>query len=447
MVARLFEPAAIRNANDLKDIRKYFFSDFPYSVSDFRGIDQTESDDDLANDLVNDFRMLSLLMIKEKTPETDKLKESFKDQIPFCKCSSKPFCEMDKEKFAALFFPLRTYGKNAIPSWGLAVKSSGGKSFFFNAYTGDWSCRWDYSSNGPSCRLAEHLAERLLANGSEEHIAAAAKEWIVTGDVDENGNVRDVGLGNKLRLTTDRKFIVPLENIREISAADAENKIIKSADNITSAWNLVTGAGAKPLEESDYPEDIDELHVLVGGNIKAQVASIILSHPKKVVLWHSEKSKSQADDIIDVVGKYNGTKADKNVLSSKDFVEAEDTLKKFFGNLSLDKKIIFNVTSGNRLMSYAVQSIARAYPNVELIYRDIDGDEDKEEREQRKYIYNRLIYSEFPPYCGKYSAVIGNDINIDFLRGNDPKNEKHQYKTKEEFFYKLKEKEEKNYGS
>jgi len=418
MVARLFDDWQIKKGGTDRNLLKWFLSDFPYRAEDFKGV-KTELPDDSESVLKN-FRMLSLLMVKEETSEVAALKELYKNAVPFGECSSFVFSELDMERWSALFFPLRTKD-DELPSWGLAVKSDKGKTFFFNAYTEKWSAFWDYKKDGPSCRLAETLAEKLVQEGTPDQIYAAAKEWIVTGDAGKTGKVGKVGLGNKLELTTKRKFIVPDANYAGISRGTF-GKTIRFADTVEAAWNHITDQGTKHLENMEFSGKVDELHVLVGGNIKAQVASIILLKPEKVFLWHSEsekESKIPAEWIKYVAEKYAGITPEINFLTSKKIYEAEKALKDHFENISPDKTVVFNVTSGNRLMSYAAQTTANTYRNVELIYRDIDETENQE----RKYYFTRLLYNEFPPFSGRIWVKLDDKINDDFLCGKDKYND------------------------
>ncbi len=413
---------------DKSGLAQCFFADFPYEAKDFNGInpDEVSKISGLRKDLLE----LALLMI-DKDEETDdirNLKDTFKDDTPFKLGDETKFSDLENETFTAVFFPLRTDTK--YPSWGVVVKSSAGKTFFFNAATQEWSSFWNYEKNGPSCRLAEELAERLLKTGTSKQIFETAKNWIVTGEV-VDGKVKQVDLGNKLRLITDRKFILPEENYDDVPIG-VVGKTIKFADTVDAAWNHITEAGTKTLPPAEFPPETDELHVLVGGNIKAQVASIIFSNPKKVFLWHSEDSKVAAEDIKYVVERYMKEfrnlkiEVEMNHLTSKSMPEAEKTLKNQFDKIEQNAAIIFNVTSGNRIMSYAVQTIARAYRNVELIYRDIDEPEDSE-----KYFFTRLIYNEFPPYSGKIWGKVNERIKMEFLCG------KEKYENGQDFYDKL----------
>ena len=447
MIARIFDSCQICNLWNSKELLKWFLSDFPYRAEDIAVKNQTEavvseSESDCFS-LINDFRMLSLLMVKDASLSA--VKELYKDEIPFRECNESKFSELDRSMFSALFFPLRTFGEHASPSWGLVVKSDSGKTFFFNAVTQKWSGSWDYRKDGSSCRLAEVLAEKFLAEEIQEHIRTAAQEWIVTGDVDENGNIKKVGLGNKMKLATKKKFMIPNGNVADLTDEERKKEIF-SADSLTAAMNLITKKGVKPVVDRQFPEEADELHILVGAALAPQVASIVLVNAKKIVLWHSENSEVNADEVCEIAKKYRGITPEKQKLSSSSLLEAEASLKRYFNsiNISPGTKIIFNFTSGNRLMATAVQSIARLYHNVEMIYRDIDeNDKLREEAEKRIMIFNILQYSEFPPLYGRIYGFVDEKLDVDFLRngirtrpkGND--GPKKTYQDGQEFYDKL----------
>ncbi len=422
---------------DKSGLYQCFLADFPYEAKDFNGINQDEVSK-ISGVRKNLFELAMLMIDKEEeTEDIRSLKDTFKDDTPFKLGDETRFSDLENEKFASVFFPLRTDTK--YPSWGIVVKSSTGRTFFFNAANEEWSGSWNCEKNGPSCRLAEKLVGKLVKEGTSKQILDAAKNWIVTGDADE-GKVKYVDLGNKLRLITDRKFILPEANHDELPEADRIGKAIKFADTVEAAWNHITNQGTKNIPEASFPPETDELHLLVGGNIKAQVASIIFSNPKKVFLWYSESvkdSKEPAEYIEYAVKRYMKEfnkpvieKIEKNLLSSKSMAEAEKTLKEHFDGVRQNGSVIFNVTSGNRIMSYAVQTIARAYRNIELVYRDIDEPEDAE-----KYFFTRLIYNEFPPYSGKIWGKANERIRMEFLCGKD------RYEDGKDFYDKLIKKE------
>lgn len=269
--------------------------------------------------------------------------------------------------------------------------------------------------SGNSCLLALNLAIKAAESDNAEYKRYLSKDWIITGDVNESERIKSVELGKKLSLSTKRTWLIPIENIKQVSPETASNKTIRSADTIEAAWNHITGRGVKSSGEEKWPENIDELHVLVGGNIKAQVASIVLTKCRKIVLWHSESEEHSINPTkqIEYVVKemFPDALIYIKLLSSKSMVKAEQTLKDHFKHLSIHKKILFNVTSGNRLMSYAVQTIARLYPNIDLIYRDLD------ETIQGKFTI--LNYREFPPYAGSITGKSIINVNHEFLYGRE----------------------------
>lgn len=434
MVMNIFDSGHIEIMSK-KRLLGWFFDNFPYKAEDFNGItfEKFPENDDVAA-LFADLASLSLLMIdkNDENEEIRKIKSRFQDVIPFKDCNEAAFAELGRYDFAAMFFPIETGAK---PEWGLCVRSSNGGTFFFDSKDCLWKRGW--SGTDDSYRLAEILAGKLVKEGTPKQICEAAKNWIVTGEVKEKEKVVSVGLCNKLTLTTKRKFILPEANHDGLPEADRIGKTIKFADSVNAAWNHITEAGTKSVPDVEFPPDIDELHVLVGGNITAQVASIIFSHPKKVFLWHSKDSQDSAEDIKYVVERYMkefklpAIEIETKLLSSKSMAEAEKTLKEHF-DVVQNKTVLFNVTSGNRIMSYAVQTIARAYRNVELIYRDID-----EPRDDEKYVFTRLIYNEFPPYSGKIWGKIGKKINFNFLCPQSSNKQSHTKNYAEDFYNKL----------
>lgn len=456
MNAKIFDLVRIANSASKEQIADLFFEDFPYKTEDFKEID-SDNFPEIAElrkvsglfDLSADLEALALLLTdkSEENGEIKKLKALFRDDVPFKPCNGMKFSELAERKFSAMFFPVvrrRAAERSESepepePGWGLCVASGDGQLFFFNSI----DCAWDkaWSGAGDSYKLAEKLAGKLVKEGTPKQICEAAKNWIVTGKVDENGKVTDIELGNKLKLITDRHFIIPQENHGEVSAQDEKKHKIYSADTFEQAWNLVSGEGVKPLRLAEFGQ-VDELHILVGESIGAQVASILLTRPKKVILWCSEskaKSKDPAQEIRKVTEllyndsrdpKYKIDFADKEKdLSSQSVFDAENSLREYFKECAFGgKKILFNVTSGNRLMSYAVQSVARLYSDtVTLIYRDIDGNEEEDSSESRKYVFHILRYSSFPPAYGTISCEVDRDINLENLRNGRKKNAQDYY--------------------
>lgn len=436
MVVKIFD-SAHSGRMSRGQLLQFFFKDFPYKAKNFEetNFEKPPEDPELRN-LFTDLGSLSLLMVKnkEENDEIRNLKAFFKDKIPFQPCNKTKFEDLDRRNFSAMFFPIET---GSDPEWGMCVRSDSGDIFFFDSKDCEWRSGW--SGDGDSYKLAAALAKELLESDSperDEHIFKAAKDWIITGSVDEKGKVGKVALGSKLRLGTKKSFMIPLENLATISDEDRKRELF-SVDDISTAMNLITRNGVKPLVEREFPLEVDELHILVGAALAPQVASIVLLNAKKIILWHSENSEVNADEMCEIAWKLRGILPEKRKMSSSSLLDAEKDLKKYFayGKVSPQARIFFNFTSGNRLMAMAVQSVARLYHNVEMIYRDIDEtDKKKEAEESRLMTFNLLQYSEFPPLYGKIYGTVRSGLDVNFLRNGIRKTD---YKDGEDFLNKL----------
>ena len=287
--------------------------------------------------------------------------------------------------------------------------------------------------NGTSWQLAYKLAEKAITASSSKIKKRLSNEWIATGTIaNETDTVLPINLGNKLSLPLKKhiKWLIPFENMKDITQEQQQNIKIRAVDSLNSALNHISGEGTRNINKSRLPNSIDELHILVGGNIKAQIASIILTQPSKIILWHSDNynySILPSNNIIDILKillpEFNNISM--KLLSNENIQKAENALRNYFDQ-DTSKKIIFNVTSGNRLMSYAVQTIARLFPRINLIYRELG--------EEKPHQFVMLNYREIPPYSGNVTGTLPsefNNLNISFLYGKEP------YTSVDDFIQKL----------
>lgn len=264
---------------------------------------------------------------------------------------------------------------------------------------------------GKSWELAEAMARRALENPKQKE--RLAQKWVITGQVD-GGQVNRVELGNKLSLNlNNRQWLLPRDNLINLSAGQTEKLTIRSAATVDTAWAHINGEESKSGEEEPWPAAVDELHLLVGKNIDMQLASIFLTEGcSNVILWHSDDkvySLGPAKKIKEICNRVAPSlDVELHELSASNMAQAERTLRGRFKQLKKTPRILFNVTSGNRLMSFSVQTIARLYPNIELIYREL-GD-------KQKHRFINLRYTEFPPYTGQIRAKESStSIFLDFL--------------------------------
>lgn len=235
--------------------------------------------------------------------------------------------------------------------------------------------------NGESWQLAAQLAVRVLEEMSlgSRMRSALAREWISTGTVSGSSRIGWVKLGNKLDLGAKRNWLIPLANYADASVWEGKVRSLFSVADMDSAWRVVSGTGTQRAgkgKPAPWPK-ADELHVLIGENLKAAIVSLLYAEPGvPVVLWHSKHSVQPAK-ALKIVAKRLGLGPVKPLrrLSSSDLVKAESQLRKAFLKTPPGARILFNVTSGTRVMSYAVRSEADVHPSIKLIYRDLKAPE------------------------------------------------------------------------
>ena len=143
--------------------------------------------------------------------------------------------------------------------------------------------------NGQSWQLAAQLAIKAL---KENKAKVELSKWIITGSC-ELCKVDKIKLGNKLDLDLKKKnWLIPSSNKDDIAPKYEKNLIIRTASTLDDAWSHITGESHKEgldliWEDNDY----DELHILIGGNYKANISSALLAITNKIVLWTSESPK------------------------------------------------------------------------------------------------------------------------------------------------------------
>lgn len=268
--------------------------------------------------------------------------------------------------------------------------------------------------SGESWQLAAKLAEKALREPKYKKEFAS---FIVSGKITDNA-IERVTLENKLELDFN-KWLIPRENLVQMSEESKKDKIIKTAVSVNDAWAHITGESTHWRGKDVWPGKIDEMHVLVGGSIKAQFMPVLLTKMKKVVLWTTDSVSSSIEpakklkDAIKMMCPQINVEISALQLSSKNIQDTEYALKDYFDYNKVHLKIFFNVTSGTKLMGFAAQTIARLFPNVELIYRDYTTSESGS--------FVHLTYDEFPPYSGLLIAdeKVKKAYNWNFLNKND----------------------------
>jgi hypothetical protein len=187
--------------------------------------------------------------------------------------------------------------------------------------------------SGKSWQLAGRLAERALSDDTEKYMRESARQWIITGRVKKGDRVAKVHLGNKLELNRKgSSILIPRDNRGDITAEHERNFTIRTAPDLDTAWNHISGVGIKKMGEQPWPPDVKELHILVGKIIKTAIASILLvPEAEKIVLWHSdnEDNSSKPAGYIEEVCKLLDIDVvtEKLCLSSSLMADAEAELR------------------------------------------------------------------------------------------------------------------------
>jgi hypothetical protein len=239
--------------------------------------------------------------------------------------------------------------------------------------------------DGRSWTLAHALAKRALDPLVPDTTRRAlAEDWIVTGVANADDTVvGSVVIGNKLDAVSrpKRKWLYPTVNKAEFDSANAAwsdrhgGRHLPSAhvSTVEAAFRTIAGFGTLPESQQGWPSGIAELHISVGGSINASVVSVLIEAPAKVVLWYSEQSADKARQIKTCVEKKISVPPmfEYLPLNMHDLTGAEEQLRRRLANAP--DGTLFNITSGNRIVAMAANTLAQEEKGLRLIYRDFDN--------------------------------------------------------------------------
>lgn len=231
---------------------------------------------------------------------------------------------------------------------------------------------------GRSWQLAAHLAAIFSAPERGAQARELAANWIVTGAVYAGRAVLPVDCGNKCRLESgDRRWLYPAKSVGfEGVAGHAVTRLTETRAHILNT--------PIPLPEETWPARIRVLHMLAGGRTEAQeAAGLIPDKVDRIVLWHSTNQEMSVVPAGKLAAAFDALrprpKVERNLLSANDLVAMQEAIA---ARLLPDLKkaterdpVYFNVTSGNRLMFFAVAMLAQhpdQYGKLRLIYRERD---------------------------------------------------------------------------
>lgn len=231
--------------------------------------------------------------------------------------------------------------------------------------------------DGTSYQLALQLLKRALTHGHTGALHSLALDWIISGHI-HNQLVTKIELGNKLDLPVQRRWLLPKENKGSIRSQTsfAPPRGVQFATTVDSAWNIVTGAGVVDEGAKLWPHDVVTLHSFVSSAAAPLLSCAMLTQPREIVLWHSGGTwRAWAQQLGTALRHFlPATRVSLATISSSNLAEAERTLKHALPPTSpADPVILFNITQGNRLMSFAALEAAKHNANLWLVYRDPDA--------------------------------------------------------------------------
>lgn len=227
--------------------------------------------------------------------------------------------------------------------------------------------------DGTSYQLALQLLKRALTYGHDSALRALALDWILSGHI-HNQLVTKIELGNKLDLPVQRRWLLPKDNEHDVPQSISPRP--QFAGSLNTAWNIITNAGVRFDGTQPWPRGVRTLHSFVSVARDPVLACALLTQPQKVVLWHSGGQwKLAARDMRHIIHHFlPSTTVEIELISSSNLASAAQTLRNAIPCAACDDgPILFNITQGNRLMSFAALEAAKSNPHLWLVYRDVDA--------------------------------------------------------------------------
>lgn len=277
----------------------------------------------------------------------------------------------------------------------------------------------DMVFTGNSWKLAFHLARMALRN--KQLRSKLAQEWIVSGNVDSEEGTKRIELGNKLDITTYRNWLLPRSNHGGWQANWEPGGRVLVAGSVEEAIDRITKGTVQKAEPMAWPEHIKDIYSLSSIAETTVVVAAILSGLKKITVFPSENHDLSVVPASSVkLFLENFTDIQVNIADNKipfdDVYAIEQYMRK---EMQLEKQTsetrlsIIHVTTGTKLMLLAASNIARNYPNVWLVYREISLN-DKSSTD-----YTAIYYEGLQPTTRILKQESGGNENSDKLTAID----------------------------
>ncbi|HQL87662.1 MAG TPA: hypothetical protein PLH67_08575 [Lentisphaeria bacterium] len=249
---------------------------------------------------------------------------------------------------------------------------------------------------GDSWQLAAALAQ-VAANEPALRVRLGV-DWACTGAVNSHGKVKPVELGNKAALATktSRRWLLPDgDNIALWRTTAASNSDAFGVRSLTEAATYVREYGVV-THQFQFPQPVDELHVLLGGAITPALAVSMQIFPRRLCLWHSEKTRHDAEVMQKALGDL--MKVELQAMPSDNLAAIEVRMRDRLEKQSALTRLV-NFTGGNRIMGFGAMLAAR-HCRISLVYRDIDAPPDQ---------LDMIDFADDPTMLPRHGKVIGNN--------------------------------------
>ena len=249
---------------------------------------------------------------------------------------------------------------------------------------------------GDSWQLAARLAQTAIHEPALRLKLGSA--WVCTGAVDVRGAVKPVILGNKPGLTrrSNRRWLLPeSENFADWNRNAEPGANGFAVRNLAEALTYVRECGIVP-HQFVFPEDVDELHVLLGNALPPVLAVCMQIFPKRLCLWYSEKTRPHAEVLEKVLDAL--LKVELHAVPSDNMAVVEVRMRERLLESDGCFRLV-NITGGNRMMGFAAMLAAR-HCRISLVYRDIDAQDDQLEM---------IDFTDDPNLLPRNGKIMGNN--------------------------------------
>jgi len=268
---------------------------------------------------------------------------------------------------------------------------------------------------GTSWQLAGAMALAAVSEKPALLKQADLLGWVISGCIEGDRITKVAGLSSKGTLPlANKRWLLPRENAvdEDLKLMRRRLRMVYTESSLRSAIALVSGQGTRCHERNADRIFCDEMHAIIGGAPEPAIAGFLLSTADTLVLWHSKKSEKIAKLVAEVVQDLlHQAKIDLRFMPSGSVGQAESAIWRRV-MAAADRRIVINVTGGNRLMSYAAHTMAKLFENIVLIYRDTDAPP----HEFLEIVYQQDNPSEGKLACRPYRCA---DYRWDVLYAND----------------------------